>query len=440
MVGSLFSKFWFCFMDFKVCVAAFIFLLSVCGGCSSSADSDKIIRLDVGEALDNGVSVNLSKYASAIDYIPLETVPQSMLRRSSRIFFDKGNFFIVSHTLAGATDVPYFDQKGKYLGRIGKAGRGPGEYNQLWGFTVLDDMQTSQVCISSLRNGVVYDLSGQCTSEFSFEEVRKQKGLHASFGDYYFNYIGGGRYCLLANFYSDGEMDEYLFVLDNSGHIIRQIKVGQVLKRIKNIKGENRTSISGSSFYFSSGHIFSSYDKICLLGPARDTLYTVDLESGTKSAMVAFLMNGKPYGEVAAQNQDFVLGQVLECDKFIFHQIYFPTACFPDVYKRIRVVPHKAFAWLVYDKDEHTYTALKSNKVSGANSADEQQMYDGFYNDLDGGMPFLPSYIKDGKMYQLVDASVFIEMAGICSSARMKEVAAQLTEESNPVVVVVTMK
>jgi hypothetical protein len=65
---------------------------------------------------------------------------------------------------------------------------------------------------------------------------------------------------------------------------------------------------------------------------------------------------------------------------------------------------------------------------------------DGFLNDLDGGMPFLPSYIKDGKMYQLVDASVFIEMAGICSSARMKEVAAKLTEESNPVVVVVTMK
>ena len=65
---------------------------------------------------------------------------------------------------------------------------------------------------------------------------------------------------------------------------------------------------------------------------------------------------------------------------------------------------------------------------------------EGFKNDLDGGAPFLPSVVKDGKMYQLVNAIDFIEMAEKSTSARMKEVAAQLTEESNPVVVEVTLK
>ena len=43
-------------------------------------------------------------------------------------------------------------------------------------------------------------------------------------------------------------------------------------------------------------------------------------------------------------------------------------------------------------------------------------------------------------MYQIIDAFDFIEMAEKSTSARMKEIAAQLTEESNPVVVEVTLK
>jgi hypothetical protein len=43
-------------------------------------------------------------------------------------------------------------------------------------------------------------------------------------------------------------------------------------------------------------------------------------------------------------------------------------------------------------------------------------------------------------MYQLIEAIDFIEMAEKSTSARMKEVASQLTEDSNPVVVEVTLK
>ena len=72
--------------------------------------------------------------------------------------------------------------------------------------------------------------------------------------------------------------------------------------------------------------------------------------------------------------------------------------------------------------------------------------YDSFYesfgltNDIDGGAPFWPKFMTKKKMYQIIDAIDFIEMAEKSTSARMKEVAAQLTEESNPVVVEVTLK
>ena len=43
-------------------------------------------------------------------------------------------------------------------------------------------------------------------------------------------------------------------------------------------------------------------------------------------------------------------------------------------------------------------------------------------------------------MYELVDAISFIEQAQKSKSAKMKRIAASLTEESNPVLIEVTLK
>ena len=43
-------------------------------------------------------------------------------------------------------------------------------------------------------------------------------------------------------------------------------------------------------------------------------------------------------------------------------------------------------------------------------------------------------------MFSFVDAGTFIEMSKKCNSPKMKEVARKLTEESNPVLVEVTLK
>ena len=50
------------------------------------------------------------------------------------------------------------------------------------------------------------------------------------------------------------------------------------------------------------------------------------------------------------------------------------------------------------------------------------------------------SCIRGDKMYQLVNAYEFIEHAESTGSKAMQEVAAKLNEESNPVLVVATLK
>ena len=64
----------------------------------------------------------------------------------------------------------------------------------------------------------------------------------------------------------------------------------------------------------------------------------------------------------------------------------------------------------------------------------------GMKNDIDNGAPFLPRSIVGNKMYQIIDAITFMDLASKCNSLKMKEVATKLTEESNPVLVEVTLK
>ena len=63
-----------------------------------------------------------------------------------------------------------------------------------------------------------------------------------------------------------------------------------------------------------------------------------------------------------------------------------------------------------------------------------------FKNDLDGGLPFVIDNMFENKMYQVVDAITFIELAKKSNSKSVKEIAGKLTEESNPIVIVATLK
>ncbi len=86
---------------------------------------------------------------------------------------------------------------------------------------------------------------------------------------------------------------------------------------------------------------------------------------------------------------------------------------------------------LLYNKEQNNSCILEYSDETGSAA---------FTNDIDGGMPFYPITYYNNKMYMCVDAGVFIEMSHKYDSPKMKEVAAQLTEESNPVIVAVTLK
>ena len=86
---------------------------------------------------------------------------------------------------------------------------------------------------------------------------------------------------------------------------------------------------------------------------------------------------------------------------------------------------------LLYDKKQNKAMAI---------ATDQEYAMAGMTNDIDSGAPFWPTYVSGNRMFKLVEAEEFIELAAKSSSDKMKSVAAGLNIESNPVLVVVTLK
>ena len=59
---------------------------------------------------------------------------------------------------------------------------------------------------------------------------------------------------------------------------------------------------------------------------------------------------------------------------------------------------------------------------------------------MDGGINFTPDFFTGGKMYQIVEADLFMEYAQTSDSPRMKRIAERISEDSNPVMIEATFK
>lgn len=118
---------------------------------------------------------------------------------------------------------------------------------------------------------------------------------------------------------------------------------------------------------------------------------------------------------------------LMETDDFLLFRMSLPT----ERWKMYNGKDGKADVLFLYDKADKKLSLLKPdghNKISS------------FVNDVDSGVAFTPFYLKDDIMYQIIDAMTFIEAARESGSPQMQSIAAQLTDESNPVIMAVQLQ
>jgi hypothetical protein len=82
------------------------------------------VKIDMEELVNQPITgLNLSMVADSLEYIPLETLSESLIDRIFGVVLTEEFIF-----LRTSIRILKFSRDGKYLSQIGSQGRGPGEY------------------------------------------------------------------------------------------------------------------------------------------------------------------------------------------------------------------------------------------------------------------------------------------------------------------------
>jgi len=131
-----------------------VFLLMA--GCSSTTPADGIITIDIEKAFYKNTDIFLSDFVEEIEYIPLETLRESVIGGYLRVFATD------EYIVAIAFRQNYlFDRKtGKFIREIGRFGDGPNEYLATRVITPFDEDKMTILCYKNRNLELEYDLEG----------------------------------------------------------------------------------------------------------------------------------------------------------------------------------------------------------------------------------------------------------------------------------------
>ncbi|MDH6312232.1 thioredoxin-related protein [Parabacteroides sp. PFB2-10] len=148
-----------------------LFFIAILLFAQSCANHPTVISEDV-EALSFGEITKDKKMPSAdiiseIRYIPLETTDNAMLMDIQDIRIDSGLFFI----LDSQPGLFVFDSLGVFKNTIGRKGNGPGEYIHIYSFYIDRNNKQVGVMDNYKRKTLKYDYEGNYLGEISYAEA-----------------------------------------------------------------------------------------------------------------------------------------------------------------------------------------------------------------------------------------------------------------------------
>ena len=358
--------------------------------------------IDLAKAVGENETPLLSSLASEIRYIPLETQQESVLDRPTHIYVYNSEIFIECHMMKFFR---VFDTNGNYLRTVDRHGNGPEEYRTFFDSTF--EMEGDGV-ISVLERHMIrrYDTQGNFIGTIDLDQnaLRYYRNLE---------YLGNGMYKL------DATVNDSVSVVlfDSNGKEIDSKLVGiSFTQKYESISLSVPPVVSFSN------------DNFLVQNVGMDTIYRYDRNLNRS---FAYQIDCGKYDYLYKTND-------------MFNMIQFAIGCLIDSQNYLIMgvtLPKNEFAHLRNDNAESFRLIYeKSTGKTYFPKVGPQYKVAGFKNDLDNGPAFSPKYLVGNKMYSFIDAIDFIESAEFSGSEQMKEVASKLTEDSNPVLVEVTLK
>jgi hypothetical protein len=352
--------------------------------------------VDIENKFSENKSIPLSSIGKHLDYIPLETNPNSMLERIAHISFSEDFMFI-----ADFDRILQFDRKGKFLRQIGANGRGPGEYAGIASFCI--DQKNRKVFVNSCSDGCKifeYDFNGSFIRSFNQPFMSSQFIVYDTTGFIFY----------LAHDNDTTVYSKYNFYITDY-ELNPNYKIKRHFIRKSNIGGRE------IPLYYYNGKLrFKQY--------TVDTLYTLENEKQTPYAIFnlgktkldpnySFNYSNPNVAEMMKEMERFIeISDIAENDNYLFTKIDYGLT------------------------DSSKYCIC--NKQTAETTMIGEK---GFKNDIDGGLQFWPRYIyNDNTMVDYVDALRFLSMLkkreNNNRSDQLEILEKNLTETSNPIIIV----
>jgi len=378
-------------------------IICSCGRKSLSPD-------DVIDLFDSPRSeiYNLSEIATNVEYIPLQTTENSLIRFINDIKTFGDNIYILS-----SSQVLCFDKEGNYLYNLDKQGRGPEEYTYIYDWDISPE---NKILIILIRNKAL------------FYDVTKEGFVYSkalNFNDQPSNIdLSPDQKHILCSYGSTNGDEPFRYVLLNLD--------GDTLKTISN----NYNYIKNTKYTFAAKFeniSFNSNNTLHFKYLLSDTVSTLD-QSNNILPYIRFDSHGKQISVEALANfsedtfsKYLYIGTILETSRYLFYRYY----------------NEKTIYLIALDKNTH-----EKKNISTTIAGNQPEFIN---DDITGGVDFEPKFCIDNILYSWVNAITLKDHVtsekfknSIVKNPEKKEdiqkLADSLDEADNPVLIVVTPK
>lgn len=384
-------------------IYTFIFSVSSCSsGNNEEVNNSKIPSIDLVEAYNNRMEVPLSVFAESVEYVPLETIEESLVA-SDPIFQVSDKNIIIS----AKNQVLVFDKtSGEFVSEIGTYGEGPDEYKYVDKYF---NESTGYTYVRSSKEHYVLNNEGAIVERFKTpldDSVFVSNYIHLNdslFVGFHGNYNCNQKYRLV--------------FFDNEGDIIKLIE-NQATCEIED---------PNSFHFFGNEGTFSTYQGESFFKETyNDTLFKIRDMDLVPVAVFHAGNRGIPYEQRVTmsssetRNEAFLTKFIDITRQSVLFQLITQSQTFNGVFNR--------------ETGETLLSDIGRTEMHG------------FVNDLDNFLPFVPQYATNNN--QLVG---YIEAPDVLAWFKENpEKAAQLPDnlkklgdiksDDNPVVMIVDLK
>ena len=392
-------------------------ILFLCVNCTQPAkkvavENDGVRTIDIISNISNTKKVDLSTIASYIEYCMLETDGKCLI--GNKNIYCSGDYIVSM----GKYCYVFERKTGNFVRQISDIGQGPGEYQMTISVLAGDK---GQICLLGNNKLLFFNLDGTLSHTIN----RFTPSVMYSFVAHEDLYVG-----YVPNLMGNSTIRIAFF--DN--------KTGELIDSIPNHRSYNQTEgiprSTGADFLFYTFNNSLNYKDIYC-----DTLYQI--KEFTLQPRYAFYTGGRafPYelqdegridvraamrgGDYDRYARYIVINRMHESAKFLYFTFDYRVMQYPAI----------------YDKVEGKIQIMSPVSIPPPPFITPYPLY-GFENDLDGGLPFWPQQmVSEKEMMCVYSAEELLELdVSKITDEKLKYVLNSLEADSNPVVVIVTLK